>query len=76
MLADPHFAAREAIVEVEHPRWKGLKMQGVFPKLSATPGSVRSIAPQTVGKHNAEILGGRLGISDEDLARLAKAGVI
>jgi crotonobetainyl-CoA:carnitine CoA-transferase CaiB-like acyl-CoA transferase len=76
MLDDPHFAAREAIVEVPHPRWRGLKMQGVFPKLSATPGSIRSIAPQTVGQHNAEILGGRLGLASDELARLARAGVI
>jgi formyl-CoA transferase len=76
MLADPHFAAREAVVAVDHPRWPGLMMQSVFPKLSATPGAIRSIAPQGVGQHNAEILGGRLGLEEADLARLAAAGVI
>ena len=76
MVTDPHFAAREAIVEVPHPRWNGLKMQGVFPKLSATPGAVRSIAPQTVGEHNAEVLGGLLGLDEAELAALGKAGVI
>jgi formyl-CoA transferase len=40
MLADPHFAAREAIVDVAHPKWPGLKMQGVFPKLSPTSSRV------------------------------------
>ena len=53
MIADPHFQARDAIVDVEHPRWKSLKMQNVFPKLSKTPGAIRSIAPQTVGADNA-----------------------
>jgi formyl-CoA transferase len=76
MLEDPHFAAREAIVEVPHPRWEGLKMQGVFPKMSGTPGAIRSIAPQTVGEHNDEIFEARLGLSAEDRARLAAAGVI
>ena len=77
MLADPHFAAREAIVEMaDHPRWPGLKMQNVFPKLSATPGSVRTIAPQSVGQDNQEILGSRLGLDEETLARLQAAGVI
>ena len=37
MLADPHFQAREAIIEVETERFGKLKMQGAFPKLSATP---------------------------------------
>ena len=76
MLADPHFAAREAIVDVPHPRWQGLKMQNVMPKLSQTPGAIRSIAPQTVGEHNADILGGLLGIDAAERARLAAAGVI
>ncbi|HLK25408.1 MAG TPA: CoA transferase, partial [Caulobacteraceae bacterium] len=76
MVADPHFAAREAIVEVPHPRWTGLKMQNVFPKLSATPGAIRAIAPQSVGEHNAEVLEGLLGLDQAEQARLAAAGVI
>jgi crotonobetainyl-CoA:carnitine CoA-transferase CaiB-like acyl-CoA transferase len=76
MLDDPHFAAREAIVDVPHPRWKNLKMQNVFPKLSATPGAIRSIAPQSVGEHNAEVLGGLLDLTEAELARLAQAGTI
>lgn len=77
MLADPHFKAREAIVEMaDHPRWPGIKMQNSFPRLSETPGSVRTIAPQTVGQDNAEILGGTLGLDADALARLEEAGVI
>jgi formyl-CoA transferase len=77
MLADPHFAAREALIRFEdHPRFPGLAMQNVFPKLSATPGAVRSIAPQTVGEHNVEVLGGRLGMDTDEIARLQTAGVI
>ncbi|MBP7705357.1 MAG: CoA transferase [Caulobacter sp.] len=77
MLEDPHFAAREAIIEIaDHPRWPGMKMQNVFPKLSVTPGGVRSIAPQTVGEHNDEILGTRLGLDEEALTRLRETGII
>jgi len=76
MVADPHFRAREAIVDIDHPKWPGLKMQGVFPKFSATPGAIRSIAPQTVGEHNALILGERLGLSAADLTDLTARGVI
>ncbi len=76
MLDDPHFAAREAIVRVDHPRWGRLPMQNAFPKLSNTPSQVRSIAPQTVGEHNAEVYSHLLGISEAELARLANEGVI
>jgi crotonobetainyl-CoA:carnitine CoA-transferase CaiB-like acyl-CoA transferase len=75
MLDDPHFAAREALVDVPHPRWKGLKMQNVFPKLSVTPGSIRSIAPQTVGQDNDEVYG-ELGLTSEDIAALAERKAI
>ncbi len=76
MVDDPHFQAREAIVDVPHPKWPGLKMQGVFPKFSATPGAIRAIAPQTVGEHNAAILGERLGLTAADLEALRTRGVI
>lgn len=76
MMADPHFQARSSIVDVEHPRWTNLKMQNVFPKLSRTPGSIRSIAPQTVGADNAQVYGDLLGLDDTDLDRLRAAGTI
>lgn len=77
MLADPHFAAREAIVEMpDHPRWPGLKMQGAFPRFSRTPAGVRAIAPQAVGEHTDEVLRGRLGLSDAEIGRLRAAGVV
>jgi formyl-CoA transferase len=76
MLADPHFAAREAIVEVPHPRWKNLMMQNVFPKLSKSPGAIRSIAPQTVGEHNGAVFGELLGIGEAELETLKGRGVV
>ena len=76
MLADPHFQAREAIIEVDTERFGPLKMQSVFPRLSATPGSVRRAAPSIVGQHNAEIYGDLLGLTGEDLAAFAAQGVI
>lgn len=75
MLKDPHFAAREAIVTIDHPRWGELKMQNSFPKLSETPNSIRGIAPQAVGQHNTEVYGA-LGITVEDMATLAAEGTI
>ncbi len=76
MLADPHFAAREAIVEVPHPQWGALKMQNVFPKLSATPGGVRRPAPRTVGQDNATVYGEELGLTDAELDDLSARGIV
>jgi len=76
MLADPHFKAREAIIEVETERFGKLKMQGAFPKLSATPSGVRSPAPSLVGQHNEEVYGGLLGLSGAEIGALKAAGAI
>ena len=76
MLADPHFAARQAIIEVETERFGPLKMQGAFPKLSATPSGVRRAAPAMVGQHNAEVYGELLGLDAGALAQLEAQGAI
>ena len=75
MLADPHFAARGAIVEVETERFGPLKMQGTFPRLSATPSAVRRPAPAKVGQHNAEVYG-ELGLGAVELEELKAKGAI
>ena len=76
MLADPHFQAREAIIEVETEKFGPLKMQNAFPRLSATPSGVRRPAPSEVGQHNAEIYGELLGIGADELERMHAAGVV
>ena len=77
MLADPHFAAREALVEVDTPRWGRINMQNAFPKLSATPSSIRSPAPTQVGEHNAEVYGATCSASPTPTSpTLAAAGAI
>jgi formyl-CoA transferase len=76
MLDDPHFKAREAIIEVETEQWGPLKMQNVFPKLSDTPSSVRSAAPSAIGQHNSEVYGGILGLDEQHLAELSAKGAI
>jgi formyl-CoA transferase len=70
MLADPHFAARETLVEIEHPQWGRFKMQNAFPRLSDTPSSVRRLAPAVPGQDNAEVYGALLGLSDQALEDL------
>lgn len=76
MLDDPHFEARQSLVEVDTPRWGTMKMQNAFPKLSGTPSSVRSPAPTVIGEHNAEVYGELLGFDSAELDRLKAAAVI
>src|SRR3989344_2511804 len=76
MLADEHFKAREALVEVDSPRWGKFAMQNSFPKLSDTPSSIRSLAPQSIGEHNDEIYGTLLGMDQQTIDNLKAAGAI
>jgi len=75
MFADPHFAAREAIVSVPHPDFGSIPMQNATPKLSETPGSVRSAGP-ALGEHNDEIYGGLIGLGETERARLRQHKII
>jgi crotonobetainyl-CoA:carnitine CoA-transferase CaiB-like acyl-CoA transferase len=75
MLADPHFQARRAIVAVDHPQFENLKMQDVFPRMSATQGAVRWPGPP-LGAHNEEVYGELLGLDAAQRAQLANDGVI
>jgi len=75
MLADPQFAAREAIIEADHPVFGGIKMQNAFPKLSETPGSVRWAGP-ALGEHTEAVLRERAGCSDGRIEELRRKGVI
>lgn len=72
---DPHYAARQNIVEVEHPRLGTIKVPNVVPNFSDTPGAIRHRAPE-LGEHNEEILGGKLGLSEAEMADLKAKGVI
>jgi crotonobetainyl-CoA:carnitine CoA-transferase CaiB-like acyl-CoA transferase len=75
MFTDPHFAAREAIVSTRHPAFGTLRMQNVAPRLSATPSSVRTPAPD-LGQHNDEIFGTLLGLDETARQALKARGVI
>ena len=57
IAADPHFQARQMIQQITTADGLALAVPGIVPKLSATPGAIRSLAP-TLGQHTAEVLGG------------------
>lgn len=73
MLEDPQFAARQSIIDVEHPVFGPIKMQNVFPKLSDNPGRVRWPGP-TLGAHTDEVLA-EIRSADE-IADLRARGVV
>jgi len=73
-LDDPHVQQRGIVVEAPDDEMGGVPMHAVVPRLSGTPGLLRSPAP-AIGQHNREIFT-RIGYSDERIAALAQKGVI
>jgi crotonobetainyl-CoA:carnitine CoA-transferase CaiB-like acyl-CoA transferase len=76
MFKDPQYAAREALVTMEHPEFGKLSMQNTFPKLSGTPGRVNWAGPGELGQHNEDIYSGMLGLGKDELDRLKADGII
>jgi len=76
MIEDPHFQARESIVDMPTDEWPDLKMQNIFPKMSKTQGEIRWTGNNTLGAHNKEVYGELLGLSDEELATLTEKSII
>ncbi|HEU4922535.1 MAG TPA: CaiB/BaiF CoA-transferase family protein [Burkholderiales bacterium] len=74
IAADPHFAARGMIEQVIAGDGEPLKVPGIVPKLSATPGAIRSPAP-TLGEHTDEVLQAA-GYSSAEISRLRKKGIV
>ena len=56
IAADPHFQSRGMLQTATTPDGLVLQVPGIVPKLSATPGAIRSAAP-TLGEHSAQVLG-------------------
>jgi len=74
IVGDPQYLAREMIRQVTLPDGAPLRVPGVVPKLSDTPGELEWVGP-TLGQHNDEVLG-RLGYSPADIASLHSRGVV
>lgn len=71
---DPHYQAREMILTQRTRDGFELQVPGVVPKLSLTPGTVRSSAPH-VGDDTDAVLA-EIGLSAEQVAQLRKKGII
>ncbi len=75
MVEDPHFIERGAVVSVPDADFGSVKMPGVVPRFSETPGSIRSTGP-AMGANNSEVYGDWLGMADSEQAALREKGVI
>ena len=75
IFADPHYAAREALVRVSDPDLVAAVVQNVVPKFSETPGSVDFLGPK-LGEHNDAVYGTELGYSEEKITALKNEGII
>jgi len=73
-LDDPHVQERGIVVEAPDADMGEVPMHAVVPRLSGTPGRLRTAAP-AVGQHNREVFA-RIGYSDERIAALTQKGVI
>jgi crotonobetainyl-CoA:carnitine CoA-transferase CaiB-like acyl-CoA transferase len=74
VFADPQVAARENLVRVPDGRGGDVRMVGVLPKLSRTPGSIRH-AGRPLGADNEEIYG-ELGLDAAGVRALRERGVL
>jgi formyl-CoA transferase len=71
---DPHYQARDMILEAKLPDGSTVAVPGIIPKLSVTPGQVTREAP-TLGQHTAEILG-ELGVDATKQSDWKSRGII
>ena len=75
LTRDPHLWERGFFEMVTHPEAGTHAYPGISWKLSRTPGRIRMPAP-CFAEHNDYVFGGLLGMSQEELAKLAEEGVI
>jgi len=74
ILEDPHVLARELVADYPDPDMDAFPMHHVVPRLSGTPGSIRTPAPR-LGEHNRALLG-EIGVNDAAYATLFAAGAV
>ena len=74
IVQDPQYQARQMILEIEHPGLGLVKVPGIVPKLSETPGAVKWLGP-AMGEHNMEVLK-NIGLTDAQIEAMRSKGII
>ena len=72
ILEDPHVLERELVADYPDADMDAFPMHHVVPRLSDTPGSIRTAAPR-LGQHNRALLA-EVGVNDAEYAKLLAAG--
>ena len=75
LAVDDHIAAREMIVRLAAGFERAVPMAGVVPKLSRTPGAIRTTGPG-LGEHTDAVLRELVGMNDGEISVLRAAGVV
>ncbi len=74
LMADPHVIERELIADYPDPDMGQLPMHHVVPRMSDTPGSIRTPAPR-LGEHSRALLA-EIGVDDAEFEALRGDGVV
>ncbi|MBN2286314.1 MAG: CoA transferase [Tissierellales bacterium] len=75
IFSDEHYQFRNNIIEVQCDKLGGVKMPGITPVFSETPGEVKWAGPE-LGEHNDDIYKGLLELDDEYLKLLKSKNII
>lgn len=75
IVEDPQYKARDMIVEAPHPELGTLKVPGIVPKLSDTPGEIKWLGAKEIGAFNNQVLK-EIGLTDDQIQQLCEKGII
>ncbi|MER1956162.1 MAG: CaiB/BaiF CoA-transferase family protein [Solibacillus sp.] len=75
IFENPQFKSRENIVEIDHPRLGSIKMPGIVPKFSETPGAIRNVGPD-LSEHTDQILKDLIGLSESEIVELKNKKIV
>lgn len=75
LFTDPQILHRHSLIKLEDKDFGKVTMPNVVAKFSRTPGTVKSTGPSQ-GEHNREIYSGKLGLTEEEMAKLKENGII
>lgn len=73
---DPQYWARDALVNWVDPEWGSMTLPGIVPKLSRTPGQLRTLGALEPGRDNDSVLAGVLHLGPSEIAGFRARGVI
>lgn len=74
ILQDPHFIEREVLADYPDEQMQSFPMHHVVPRLSDTPGSIRTPAPR-LGQHN-QAIAQELGLDAAQIEALVRSGAM